>query len=354
MIVVAAYEALGMRLLGIALASLSSGLGELTFLQLSTTYGSNTAGQAVGYFASGTGAAGLFGAALWWCLRSLGVKEGVGISSVLPFVIPATYKFLLPPPSAYDHLEADVEVETGYSPISSGPGLDTSVTFTHSLNQKVSALTAADKWRLVKPLILRYMVPLFSVYTFEYTINQGISPTLLYPVPDSKRYPLLHMIIKSLRDYYPFWQLLYQAFVFLSRSSISLGVPPLRRKLLPVPAILQGCILVFLALESAYGILPEASDRSIPIIAMIISLEGLCGGLAYVTAFFRVGQESLEAQASTDVSRARLAQEREFQIGSIGLADSLGILLASVLAVPAEMALCKAQVARGKELCRSV
>ena len=82
--VVAAYEALGMRLLGIALASLSSGLGELTFLQLSTTYGSNAAGQAVGYFASGTGAAGLFGAALWWCLRSLGVKEGVGISSVSP------------------------------------------------------------------------------------------------------------------------------------------------------------------------------------------------------------------------------------------------------------------------------
>ena len=79
----AAYEALGMRLLGIALASLSSGLGELTFLQLSTIYG-NTIGEAVGYFASGTGAAGLLGAALWWCLRGLGVREGVGISSVSP------------------------------------------------------------------------------------------------------------------------------------------------------------------------------------------------------------------------------------------------------------------------------
>ena len=72
-----------MRLLGIALASLSSGLGELTFLQLSTTYtSSGVSGEALGYFASGTGCAGLLGAALWWVLRGLGVREGVGISSV--------------------------------------------------------------------------------------------------------------------------------------------------------------------------------------------------------------------------------------------------------------------------------
>lgn len=80
--VVAAYEALSMRLLGIAFASLSSGLGELTFLQLSTTYRSNASGEAIGYFSSGTGGAGLLGAGLWWGLRSLGVREGVGISSV--------------------------------------------------------------------------------------------------------------------------------------------------------------------------------------------------------------------------------------------------------------------------------
>lgn len=80
--VIAAFDALSMRLLGIALASLSSGLGELTFLQLSTTYKSQAAGEAVGYFASGTGCAGLLGAGLWWVLRGLGVREGVGISSV--------------------------------------------------------------------------------------------------------------------------------------------------------------------------------------------------------------------------------------------------------------------------------
>lgn len=34
------------------------------------------------YFASGTGAAGLVGAFLWWEVRSLGVRAGVGLSSV--------------------------------------------------------------------------------------------------------------------------------------------------------------------------------------------------------------------------------------------------------------------------------
>ena len=34
------------------------------------------------YFASGTGAAGLVGALVWWEMRSFGVRTGVGISSV--------------------------------------------------------------------------------------------------------------------------------------------------------------------------------------------------------------------------------------------------------------------------------
>ena len=45
-------------MLGISLASFSSGLGELTFLQLSSAYPS---GQSLGGFASGTGGAGIVG-----------------------------------------------------------------------------------------------------------------------------------------------------------------------------------------------------------------------------------------------------------------------------------------------------
>ena len=71
-----------MRLLGICFASFASGLGELTFLQLSTTYPIQLAGHSVGYFASGTGGAGVGGAALWWEVRGLGVRRGVAISAV--------------------------------------------------------------------------------------------------------------------------------------------------------------------------------------------------------------------------------------------------------------------------------
>lgn len=81
--IVAASTNLHARLLGISLASFSSGLGELTFLQLTTTLPTRAASRtALGAWASGTGAAGVAGAALWWLLRGLGVKGGLGISSV--------------------------------------------------------------------------------------------------------------------------------------------------------------------------------------------------------------------------------------------------------------------------------
>lgn len=87
MLIVAAFETLSARLIGIAFASFASGLGEMTFLQLSTTYHPKSiAGHCVGYFASGTGAAGLVGAGLWWELRALGVRLGVGLSAVSALV----------------------------------------------------------------------------------------------------------------------------------------------------------------------------------------------------------------------------------------------------------------------------
>ncbi|KAG8957249.1 battenin CLN3 protein [Tulasnella sp. 419] len=217
MVFVAAFEGLGHRLFGICLASLSSGLGELTFLQLSTTYPVAASGHAVGYFASGTGGAGVAGAALWWEVRGLGVTKGVAVSAFLPFVTPLTYFFLLPasamfqgtlaPSSAYTAIptadpndasdeEADQTQRTPNSPVE-----------THHRKRLKVSLTPSDKLRLVKPLFWRFMFPLFCVYTIEYTINQGIAPTLIFPVPDRSTHWLLSTFIKSLRDYYPLWQI---------------------------------------------------------------------------------------------------------------------------------------------------
>jgi len=74
-------------------------------------------------------------------------------------------------------------------------------------------------------------------------------------------------------------QLVYQTFVFISRSSISIGLPALPRKLLPYPAVLQSFILLTLILESAIGLF-GSTDSAVPIVFLLISMEGLCGGSA--------------------------------------------------------------------------
>ena len=68
-----------------------------------------------------------------------------------------------------------------------------------------------------------------------------------------------------------------------------------------------------------------------------------------VNVFYRINQER---PSHHDAERAM--QEKEFKIGSVGFADSTGILLASLLAMPTEIGLCQAQVDRGKMLCREL
>ena len=77
----------------------------------------------------------------------------------------------------------------------------------------------------------------------------------------------------------PLLQLVYQTFVFISRSSISIGLPALPRKLLPLPAILQSLILLTLILESSIGLF-GSTGSAVPIVFFLISMEGLCGGSA--------------------------------------------------------------------------
>ena len=62
----------------------------------------------------------------------------------------------------------------------------------------------------------------------------------------------------------------------------------------------------------------------------------------------------VSASSFLDLKAELVKQEGEFKSGSIGLADSAGILAASLLAVPTEVGLCHAQVARGKVFCQSL
>lgn len=74
--------------------------------------------------------------------------------------------------------------------------------------------------------------------------------------------------------------------------------------------------------------------------------------LVSVNVFYRINQERPDPDTVENEELAK--QECEFKIGSIGLADSMGILVASVLSIPTEMELCKVQVERGKLLCQGL
>jgi len=116
----------------------------------------------------------------------------------------------------------------------------------------------------------------------------------------------------------------------------------------------QSIVLVTLATESASGYFPSDISWTFFFIFCLIGIEGICGGLAYVNVFYRIGQESYPTADDDEYEIEKKKQEREFKIGSIGVGDSLGIMLASLLAMPTEIELCKAQVARGKTICQSL
>ncbi|GAA5911345.1 hypothetical protein JCM6882_002352 [Rhodosporidiobolus microsporus] len=407
-LIVAFSNSLTPRLFGISLASFSSGLGEMTYLQRATLYGSLSAsvpaeeredlgGVAVGWFSSGTGAAGVGGAGLWWVLRGLGVRVGLGVCSVLPLCMALSYFLLLPPLAAFAPHSPFSTTTAGssaraaanraaYTPLvgasdSERDDLDDADGAEEELDaqeeeerlvrkaeekDRSPSLTTREKVELARPLVRRFMLPLFFVYLAEYTINSGVAPTLLYEVPTKESAPVLHLAIKSLRDYYPLWQLLYQTFVFLSRSSLSVfHLPPLPLRLLPLPTLLQLVILALTTLEASHSLLLRLADSSESaatyLVAVLICCEGLCGGGAYVNAFHRLAVMQDEGEEGDVLggrgegkSLARKAQEKEFSVAAVGFADTLGILTAALLSTAVEPALCRSQVARGRTYCRQL
>ena len=98
MLSIALVDTLFLRLLGIAIASFASGLGEITYLQYSTRYVPQVTTYCVGWFASGTGAAGLVGASAWWIVRPLGVRLGLSLLAFLSFGTAISFFCVLPEP----------------------------------------------------------------------------------------------------------------------------------------------------------------------------------------------------------------------------------------------------------------
>lgn len=105
------------------------------------------------------------------------------------------------------------------------------------------------------------MLPLFLVYVAEYTINQGVAPTLLFPLASSP--------FKHYRAFYPAYNALYQLGVFISRSSL----PFVRVRTLYTPTLLQVLNLCLLTAHALWPFLP-----GVWWVFVVVFWEGLLGG----------------------------------------------------------------------------
>lgn len=166
------------------------------------------------------------------------------------------------------------------------------------------------------------MLPLLLVYIGEYTINQGVAPTLLFPLKSS---PFQHY-----RAFYPAYNAIYQVGVFISRSS----TPFFRIHNLYFPSFLQIANLALLTSHALFNFIP-----TIYIVFAIVFWEGLLGGLVYVNTF---------AEISDQVPR----EDREFSLGATTVSDSGGICIAGFIGMAFEVWLCNWQVRHGRNYCK--
>ena len=319
------------KMAGVVLASLSSGGGELSFLGLTHHYGKFS----LAAWGSGTGAAGLVGAgayALATTTFGMSVKAALLTSSFLPVIMLVSFFLILP---------RDPLRKKPYTRISSSESRDIDDDDERTLQPDSGLLTPALKdgsdgtastsWLAAlranlhrsRALFFPYMLPLLFVYIAEYTINQGVSPTLLFSL-DSPTTPFT-----TFRSFYPTYNAIYQVGVFISRSS----TPLLRIHNLYLPSLLQVGNLVFLVLQSLFGFLP-----SVWFVFAVVFWEGLLGGAVYVNTFAVILETVDES-------------EREFSLGATSVSDSGGICIAGFISLGLEVALCSWQVKHGQDWC---
>ncbi|KAL2018199.1 hypothetical protein VTK56DRAFT_1172 [Thermocarpiscus australiensis] len=342
------------KLLGVVLSSLSSGGGELSFLGLTHYYGH----MSLAAWGSGTGGAGLVGAGLYVMLTGwigLGVRDSLLATAFLPGIMLVGFFGVLPRgplrhgwrKEEYERLPEDVEevnvdVDGGEgaegeddnfedvptamassSLLAPGP----SVAATAYSGRRGSVSGKRSFWanlRRARALFFPYMLPLLLVYVAEYTINQGVAPTLLFPLGSSP--------FSEFRAFYPFYGFLYQLGVFISRSS----TPFIRIHRLYLPSLLQVANLVLLALHALLNFIP-----SVYLVFIIVFWEGLLGGAVYVNTFAEI-MENVPAE------------DREFSLGATSVSDSGGICIAGFLGMALEVWLCQWQVRHGRDYCRRI
>ncbi|XP_049426802.1 battenin-like isoform X2 [Epinephelus fuscoguttatus] len=301
-------SAVWMSILGVIYASISSGLGELSFLSL-TVYFSR---DVLAGWGSGTGGAGVAGALLYSGLTQVGLspQETLLIMLVVPFAMLICYFFLLVLPRSLPQWKSR---DTEYTAVGSEERQQLMDGSEEEEQEKstpedrtTSTLNLTEKLHVIKGL-LKFVFPLGLVYFAEYFINQGLMELLYFPE-----------VFLSHAEQYRWYQTLYQVGVLVSRSSLCC----VKIRKLWALSLLQVLNAVLLLFAVRYQFLP-----SVWLVFVIILYEGLLGGAAYVNTFYFISKETEDRQ-------------REFAMAAASVGDSLGIALAGLTALPVHRYFC--------------
>ncbi|RZC35719.1 CLN3 domain containing protein [Asbolus verrucosus] len=282
-ILVACGENMPTLITGIVATSMSSGLGEVTCLQYSSFFDKNV----VSAWSSGTGGAGVIGALSYSILQYIGRKTTLFIMLIIPGLMSVAFFIILPKPQA-DEEKLDVQRQVNTEEIERPK---------ESMKKKIRYV----------PSLFKYMIPFGLVYFLEYFINQGtfelinFTNTFLDP-----------------SDQYRWLQVVYQAGVLISRSSVNL----FHIKHIWIFAVLQAINVVIFTTEVIFYYCP-----SFWIIVTLTLWEGLLGGAAYVNTYYRISYEVPE-------------ENKQFSMAITSFSDSIGITLAGITAIYAHNAIC--------------
>uniref|UniRef100_A0A1I8EC84 Battenin n=1 Tax=Wuchereria bancrofti TaxID=6293 RepID=A0A1I8EC84_WUCBA len=209
---------------GVVFASISSGFGEITYLSLTPYFTKNT----ISTWSSGTGGAGIIGSLTYAALTephflNLSPRITLLIMLVVPLIFSLAYWCLLVFPDSIHKisiLKPSTWVvpktclsETSFNDISNieTQNADKSLASSEHVKQRILSF---KEMLLTTFSLLRFMIPLMLVYLGEYFINQGILQLIIYPC--NKGWYL------TPSSQYRWYQVLYQAGVFISRSSVNI------------------------------------------------------------------------------------------------------------------------------------
>lgn len=309
--------ALAWSLFGVALGSLQSGLGEASLLALAgkcdgELASTDSKGQCLTCFSSGTGMAGVFGFFwkwIWSDFLGFSVSTMLWLAMVLPVAYWVTFRHVIIEETTNSPVTTRSASTDGQATIPESQALtiDT-VSEEESLIEAqlaipIPEMSGYQRFCLVLEL-WPYIVPLFTVYAAEYALQSGTWTAIGFPVND----------VASRDRFYEFSNWMYQAGVFLSRSSGTLWTAPLWI-LWAMPCLQSINVVMFYSIASH----AETSVFHSPSILYLGAFfAGLLGGSCYINAYKRICKDLP-------------LLHQEFALSSTSVGESLGIVVADIL-----------------------